>query len=180
MKMISLLRGINVSGQKKIKMADLRALYEDWGFSDVSSYIQSGNVIFSGSGWQVAAAQKKIVGGIKLAYGFDVPVVIRTATEWDKIIAQSPFGEFDVAAEGSKYAVTFLSAKPDAQGVVDLQERAVPPERLIVLNREIYSHCPAGFGQTKLTINLMERLLKVSATARNWKTVLKLQSMAKT
>ncbi|MFT5232391.1 MAG: hypothetical protein ACI9UK_001037 [Candidatus Krumholzibacteriia bacterium] len=178
MRLISLLRGINVGGHKKIKMVDLKARYEEWGFAETKTYIQSGNVLFLAEKWQPEVAKKRIEEGIAEAYGFEVPVEIRTTAEWTKVISGHPFGDFDVAAEGSKYAVLFLSAKPKAQDVKALMARVVAPEEVVVSGREIYLHCPDGFARTKLTNTLFERMLKVSATARNWKSVLKLQEMA--
>lgn len=177
MKMISLLRGINVSGQKKIKMVDLKAHYEEWGLSGVETYIQSGNVVFDGAGLSETRVKNTIETGIREAYGFEVPVEVRTAVEWLRVLESWPFRDIDVVSEGSKCCVVFLSEKPDAAKVKELLTRVEAPEELLVDGREIFLWLPNGVGRTKLTTTLIERILRVSATARNWKTVLKLQDM---
>ena len=106
---ISILRGINVSGQKKIIMTDLLKLYEDLGFIDVKTYIQSGNVVFN-STKKVSNALlvKQIESKINEIYGFQVPVIIRTADDLEKIIASNPFK----AESTENLYVTFLSNLP--------------------------------------------------------------------
>lgn len=172
---ISILRGINVSGQKKIIMTDLVNLYEDLGFSDVVSYIQSGNVIFKTNqkttGTKLA---KTIEAKLSEKYGFDVPVIIRTLSELTKVIAANPFIN---EPEDSLY-VTFLSAAPNANNLEKLDDVSFLPDTFEIIDKEIFLSV-ASYGNTKLSNNFFENKLKVTATTRNWKTVNKLVEMAK-
>ncbi len=178
MKYISILRGINVSGQKKIKMADLKALYESLGFKNVETYIQSGNVLFETNTTKVGELKIKIEKAISKKYGFDVPVEIRNGRELSDIINNTPFGALDLEGNGTKLLVTFLAAKPTATKITKLMEYVAAPEELVVAGREVYLHCPNGYGKTKLSNTFLERTLGVDATTRNWKSVCKLHEMA--
>ena len=182
MKYISLLRGINVSGQKKIIMKDLKALYESLGFKNVVTYIQSGNVIFDsdsdgdGSDEDVIA---KIQSTITKQYGFDVPVQVREASYFENIIEACPFSELDLIEEGMRVMVTFLADVPSEENIVKLMAYVKEPERLVLVGKEVYLHCPNGYGTTKLNNNFIEKKLGVGATTRNWKTILKLHALSK-
>ena len=104
---ISLLRGINVSGQKKIKMADLKAMYESLGLENVLTYIQSGNVIFD-SKENPERIVDKIESAIQEKYTFEVPAQVRDASVFENIIQSCPFPELDLLEEGTRVMVTFL------------------------------------------------------------------------
>ncbi len=132
MKYISILRGINVSGQKKIKMGDLKSLYESQGFQNVVTYIQSGNVIFDATVINRADLKARIEAAIEAKYKFHVPVELRTHSEIKNIIKNSPFGSVDLVEDGTKVLVTFLSSKPSEVKVSDIQKYVVAPEKLVV------------------------------------------------
>jgi uncharacterized protein (DUF1697 family) len=175
---ISILRGINVSGQKKILMADLKTLYESLGFKNISTYIQSGNVIFTTakklSNTELAAVIEK---AIKKQYGFEVPVITKTLIEWNKIIMANPF----VKKKGidlERLYVTFLSQPPDKENISKAESFSYPPDEFIITDAAIYMHVPDSYGNTKLSNNFFEKKLKVSATTRNWKTVVTLAELA--
>ncbi len=176
MRYISLLRGINVSGKKKIIMKDLKALYESLDFKDVITYIQSGNVIFE-SDEQESILIEKIEEAIEEHYGFDVPVQIRTISHFENIIEICPFSELDLVEEGTRAMVTFLEKEPTKETLEKLATYVNEPERLVSVGREVYLHCPNGYGKTKLNNNFIENKLKVKATTRNWKSVVKLYAM---
>ena len=178
MKYVSLLRGINVSGQKSVRMSDLKSLYEDLGLRDVVTYIQSGNVVFSSDSKDKNALAKKITQGIKKQYLFDVPVEIRTHAELKKIIQSCPFGSVDVARDGSKVLVSFLSQKPDLKLVQQLLDYATSSEKLAHQGKEIYLFCPDGYGKSKLSNAFLEKKLDVQATTRNWKSIHKLTELS--
>ena len=170
---ISLLRGINVSGQKKIIMKDLKALYEALGFENVVTYIQSGNVIFESD-----ADEQILIGKIEEAitekYGFDVPVQVRRASKLENIVETCPFAELDLIEEGTRVMVTFLESQPSEESVAKLMTYVKEPERLVCMGRVVYLHCPNGYGKTKLSNAFIENKLKIGATTRNWKSVCKL------
>jgi uncharacterized protein (DUF1697 family) len=171
---ISLLRGINLLGHKKIAMAELRALYESLGFKEAKTYIQSGNVIFSAPETDIAALVHKIEKKIKLRLGYDVSVIIRTAEEIRKIVEKNPFA----GKEASKLHLTFLAESPDSFPAAEVDKVRDKAERYVHSGREIYLFLPNGYGRTKLNNNFFERKLKVTATTRSWRTVIALAEMA--
>src|SRR3989344_3570057 len=164
---ISILRGINVGGQKKIKMEELKKLYESLGFKNVRTYIQSGNVIFECLDTNLAELIYQIEQKIKNSFGFDVIVLIKTKNEIQKLIKNNPFAKKDP----SKLHVTFLSdikTKPPTDEINNTKDKT---EEFFISGREIYLFCPNGYGISKLSNNFFERKLNTSATTRNWKTV---------
>jgi len=175
---ISILRGINVSGQKKILMADLKKLYESLKFSEVKTYIQSGNVVFK-SDSKISDIQlaRKIEKAISTKYKFEVPVIIRTKEELEKILSQNSFTK-EKSIDLKKLHVTFLSETPDREKMEQIKEVDFSPDQFIIKGKEIYLHIPNSYGETKLSNKFFENKLKVSATTRNWNTVNKLLELA--
>ncbi len=174
---ISMLRGINVSGQKKIKMAALKTLYEDLGFENVETYIQSGNVVFQSNKISSASLSTKIAGAIEEQYGFTVPITIRMREEFKKLIISNPF----LARKNidpSKLYVTFLESKPKEVQLASIEAVDSKGDEYSVSGNEIYIYCPGGYGKTKLSNNFFESKLKQSATTRNWRTINMLHEMA--
>jgi len=175
---ISILRGINVSGQKLIRMEDLRKLYEGLGFTDVTTFIQSGNVIFNTvHAVSENSLSEKIEKAIEEKYSFFVPVIIRTADEIQAILLSNPFlDEEDIDRE--KLHVTFLDEVPNPALSADIKANNPSPDRFVIKGRDVYLYCPGGYGNTKLSNTFFEKKLKVHATTRNWKTVGKLAELA--
>jgi uncharacterized protein (DUF1697 family) len=174
---IAILRGINVSGHKKMEMAGLKALFEKLRFKNVSTYIQSGNVIFNAAKVSADKHVKTIEQAISGEYGFEVPVIIRTLEEWKKIIAANPFlTEADIDVE--KLHVIFLDHVAEKDKIDTIESLKYSPDRCKVIGKEVYLCCPAGYGNTKLTNTFFEKNLKATATTRNWKTVNKLLALA--
>jgi uncharacterized protein (DUF1697 family) len=174
---ISMLRGINVSGQKPVKMTALKTLYESVGVHDVATYIQSGNVVFKSSK-NDASLVRTIEAAIEDTFGFGVSVVIRRSDEMEAVLRACPFIGRDTTNIGRLY-VTFLSAVPSAACMAALH--AVPlktNDEFIVSGREVFLHCPDGYGNTQLSNTFFEKHLKLPATTRNWKTVNTLYAMA--
>lgn len=172
---ISLLRGINVSGQKLIKMAELAQHYEHWGCKQVKTYIQSGNVLFQSDDPQ-EILKERIESGIATAYGFQVPIMVRTLDAWHEVISQIPFDE----EQKARTYVFFLSSQPETIPWDAIEKVKKPEEKVILKGQELYLYCPIGLGTTKLSHHFFEKKLKVLATARNWNTVLKLQELGQT
>ena len=176
---ISILRGINVSGQKKILMPELKLLYEGLKFSGVITYIQSGNVIFSTD--QNAPAlevSSMIERAILEKFGFSVPVMIRTIVEMQSVINANPFIK-DPGQTIEKLYVTFLDKAPAQSALEKINPYDFLPDKFILHHREIFLVCASGYGTTKLSNTFFEDKLKVKATTRNWNTVNKLLEMAK-
>lgn len=176
---MALLRGINVGGHKRILMADLRGLFESNGFTDVKSYIQSGNVAFNSQIEDETELAVKIEEMIENMFEFKVPVRIRTAAQMQQIIEKLPFIGSDYLDETSKIAITFFDEEPLESNILELGKVVFAPEQLIVSGREAYSHCPGGFARTKLSNGAIEKKLGVSATSRNLKTFMKMMEMLK-
>lgn len=173
---VCLLRGINVGGYKKIKMADLRAALTDIGLKEVSTYIQSGNVLFSSKEKdvdQLAAVVKEMLQSV---FGFDIPVLVRSTAYWNQIAAANPFiktGEEPL----NQLLVTFLKDKPTAEQLDTIKDYVYKDDLFEIVDDAIYLYCRGGYGNTKLSNKFFEGKLKIQATTRNWKTVLKLTTM---
>lgn len=178
MKYISILRGINVSGQKKIKMNDLKSLYETLGFQNVVTYIQSGNVIFDTLFKSKTNLKARIENAIEEKYKFHVPVEIRTNQEIANIIKNCPYGCIDLAEDGTKILVTFLSTIPLKEKIEDVLKYVVAPEKLVIRGKDVYLYCPNGYGKSKLSNTFLEHKLGIKATTRNWKSVHKLYQLS--
>jgi uncharacterized protein (DUF1697 family) len=166
---IALLRGINVSGQKLIKMTDLKELFEAQGFQDVQTYIQSGNVIFKSGEKNIAKLESKILSAIKKKFGFDVVVIVITPRLIEYGLKNNPF--IKRKADIERLYVTFLSDKPSEQSINKLDAVNFSPEEYFIYQKIIYLYIPHGYGKAKLNNNLFEKKLKVYATTRNWKTI---------
>ena len=169
-KYVAILRGINVSGQKKINMNDLKLLLAKAGFGDVKTYIQSGNVLFESAEMDVDGLRKKMEQTIFDAYDFEVPIIIRTVLELKEVVKNNPFfGQNDV--ETNMPYVTFLDEKPVQTNVDKINSAQFLPDIFVISGKEIYIVCPNGYGNTKLSNVFFENKLKLTATTRNWKTV---------
>ncbi|HXS37969.1 MAG TPA: DUF1697 domain-containing protein [Flavipsychrobacter sp.] len=174
---ISILRGINVTGYNTLPMADLRAMYEEMKFKDVTTYIQSGNVICKGANASDEGLAQKIEKAILKKFNLTVPVIIRTVKEIDKVIAANPFTKRkDVDLQ--RLYVTFLAENPQKANLAAIKSYNNPPDEFVILGKEVYLYCPSGYGNTKLSNTFFENKLKVKATTRNWKTVNKLLELA--
>jgi uncharacterized protein (DUF1697 family) len=176
-KYIALLRGINVSGQKKVKMADLVQHCLAIDFQEVSTYIQSGNICFQHTNYNQQALSILLQDKIKQEYGFDVPVIVLSQEEFVQAFSQLPFNHIDIEKEGNQVLLSFLNAMPDEEDVNHLLTYVNAPEKLVVKQKRIYLHCPNGYGKSKLSNNFIESKLKVIATTRNFKTINKLISL---
>ena len=174
---LSLLRGINVSGQKKIKMADLKAMFENMGFNEVITYIQSGNVIFKTKDGDEEQFSKAIKKEIQNTFGFDVPVLVLSYTTLLAMADSNPFKNRDT--DHKLLHLTFLAAQPEAEKINSVNALDFPEEEFIVTNKVVYLYLPNGYGRTKLNNNFFESKLKVPATTRNLKSVNSLLELAK-
>ena len=174
---VSLLRGINVGGQKLIKMDALRKLYEGMGFHNVTTYLQSGNVLFKAEGCGIPMLERNISIRIEQDFGFKVPVIVLTTGKLDQVIDNNPLLK-DPEKDESFFHVTFLSSSPLGYDNKAIENRKQDGEKIIFSDDVIYLYCPNGYGRTKLTNNFLETKLKVGATTRNWKTAKELLKIA--
>ena len=174
---IAILRGINVSGKRIIKMDALKQLFTDLNFKNIQTYIQSGNVIFKSSDSDVLEIKKRIENGILNAFSLEVPVIIITSDELESVVSENPFTE-DETKNSNFLHVTFLSEKPKEEYVIQLNGMNFPEEEFQIKNNAIYLYCPNGYGNSKLTNTFFEKKLKTTATTRNWKTTKELLNIA--
>ena len=175
---ICLLRGINVSGHKKIKMANLKSSFEELGFSNVTTYIQSGNIIFHSAENNPIALEDLVHKMLLDQFGFDIAVIIFTPNYLEKVIAENPFYK-DKTKDEKKFYVLFLKDNPLAEQIDHLATYDYSPEEYILVDKLIYYYAAIGAGKAKMSTNFFENKLKVSATARNWRTVNKLLDLSK-
>jgi uncharacterized protein (DUF1697 family) len=165
---VAFLRGINVSGQKLIKMEALRQFFEMPGFKNITTYIQSGNVLFDSKETDGEKLRVKIEKQLLGQLGYEVPTIVRSLDEIRTIIKKNPF---PASLDGSKKLyVHFLSDEPVKALHALLQPYKAPEEELRIIGREAYLVTP-GYGNSKLSNALVEKKLGVTATTRNWATV---------
>lgn len=173
---IALLRGINVGGHKRVAMARLREMMQTLGYEDVRTYVQSGNVVFSGPEQAPAEVARRLSERVAATFGFEVAVVVRTRDELVEVVQANPLR--GVATEPSRHHVIFLSAEVDPERVADLDPDGYAPDAFRLRGSEIYLWTPGGIRDSRLAKALSEKRLGVTATARNFKTVEKLLALA--
>ena len=169
---VALLRGINVSGKNKLPMAELAQMFESAGCRDVETYIQSGNVVFAANARLAPRLPAIIEQAILSSFDYQVPVVMRSASELAAVIRNNPF----VAKPTDTKAlhVAFLADRPTSTQLASLDPHRSPPDRFVVRGSEIYLCCPNGIGRSKLTNAYFDTRLETTSTFRNWKTVTRL------
>jgi uncharacterized protein (DUF1697 family) len=173
---VALLRGVNVGGNNILPMRDLAAMFQAAGCSNVQTYIQSGNVLFSADAALAARIPAVIGKAIVTRFGFAAPVVVRTARELAEVAKHNPF--LKTGADPKTLHAVFLLEAPTAARVATLDPRQSPPDEFAVRGKEIYLRCPNGMGRSKLTAAYFDSRLATTGTARNWNTVLKLVALA--
>lgn len=174
---IAFLRGINVSGHNILPMAELRAMMTGLGYEGVQTYIQSGNILFRSKETNSRKLASIIEAQIRKQFGIQSPVIIRTASELKKILeSDRRLHEKDTLLDRMYY--TFLADFPAAEKIEEIQAYPAGSDFCTVVGKEVYLYCPGGYGNTKLNNNLIEKLLGVTATTRNLKTVQKMIILA--
>jgi uncharacterized protein (DUF1697 family) len=173
---VAILRGINVGGQKSVKMDELRLLFEQNACEDVKTYIQSGNVIFNHEETDQGILSDRIGKAIFQKFAFRVPIIIRAAHELEIILRSNPFLN-EKKSDTTKLHVTFLDKPPDRKYADLLENMDYAPDLYHLSGREIYLFTPNGYGKIKLSNTFFENKLKVIATTRNWTTVETIYSM---
>lgn len=174
---VSLFRGINVGGNRLVKMTDLKVLHETLGLRNVITYIQSGNVVFTSDDTDALYLQRDIENLFEEKFGFHSHVMVRSSSELQEIITKNPFQGQD-NRESKWIAVIFLATPPDNSAQGALLDSYNGPEEIFILGKEVYIYYPEGIGRSKLTQTLLDKKLKTNGTARNWNTILKLQEVA--
>lgn len=176
-KYVALLRGINVSGQKIIKMDKLRSIFESMDYKNVITYIQSGNVIFDCEEGDPAVVRDRIVSELKGQLTFDIPVVIRTLEELHEVVENTPYQIVNAEANEQRY-ITFLSHPATDAAIAKLETFQNEVDEFHVKGLTVYLLIHKNYGESKFSNNFIEKKLGVSATTRNWETVNKLIQLA--
>lgn len=176
---IAFLRGINVTGRRKMKMIDLKAALSKSRLKDVVTYIQSGNLVFKTEISDYSEIESKIIGVISTSFGYDdVPVTIIDQDYLSNVILNNPFLAEDKDLDISRLLVTYLSEIPNTELVDNLEQMDFGVDRFVIKDKVVYLHCPIAYGNSKLGNNFFESKLKVQATTRNWKTTLKMLELS--
>jgi uncharacterized protein (DUF1697 family) len=176
MRWAALLRGVNVGGNRKLPMADLRGLVEALGFERAETLLASGNVVFDAAEKHGAGLESLLEREAKARLGLETDFLLRDLAELEAAISANPFSEA-AGARPSQLLVLFTREPLPA----DLPERVAAiydgPERLAVQNRHLYVDYVEGQGRSKLPQAMVKLKLPKAATGRNWNTVLKLAAM---
>lgn len=176
-KYISILRGINVGTGRKVPMTDLKKLCESLGLQNVQTYIQSGNVVFELSRPEaILMLEMRLQQAFSETFGFDIPVIVSTDEELAESIAQNPFLK-EENLDIERLHLTFLKELPKPELLEKIKGYQYLPDRYEIIGRNVFIFCAGGYGTSKLVNSFFESKLKVPATTRNWKTVLKLHEM---
>ncbi|MBC7605464.1 MAG: DUF1697 domain-containing protein [Burkholderiales bacterium] len=174
---IALLRGINVSGHKIIKMELLQKALQELDVKNISTYIQSGNILFQSEVADKGKLAHQISGVIVKHFGFDVPVMVFSPEELKKVVADNPYAHQKIQDAAQPY-VAFLSEPPHLPLLEMLQSVPSGKDTFVLVEKVLYLFYADSAGNTKLSNAVIENKLKLKSTMRNWKTVKKLIELA--
>jgi uncharacterized protein (DUF1697 family) len=173
---IVLLRGINVGGHNRLPMADLRLLLNNNGYTNICTYIQSGNILLS-SDKKHEDISENIEDVIKTKFNYNIPVITISATELQTCFEGNPYTESE---ENIKFLhVTFLNDSQKSDAINNLNISIYNNDEFKIINKFVYLHTPDGFAKTKFSNTQFEKQLNTKATTRNWKTITKLMELSK-
>ncbi len=172
---VAFLRGINVSGQKLIKMDVLNGMFVALGFGNVVTYIQSGNVIFDTDETNAAQLRSRIEMHLLKELGYEVITIVRSIDELEAIVSVNPF-DITVIGENRKLHVTMFSAAPDRTKEPLLTAVLLEDEEFQIIGNELFM-ITHSYGNSKLSNTFVEKKLGLSATTRNWATINKVKGL---
>lgn len=167
----ALLRGINVGGKNRIKMPALKAAFEEVGFDDVATYIQSGNVIAT-STLAAKTLASRLESALEKRFGFRPRTMVRTRAQITKVLAANPFADRDPSKVHVGFLVSAPPKKPTAASTIESGA-----DRAIIIGAHIYLYYPNGVGRTEMTRTPMWREINDICTVRSLRTVTKLAEM---
>lgn len=176
---IALLRAINVGGNQKVAMSDLRGLLSDLRFEGVQSLLQTGNLVFHGRSTTSADLERLLETEAGRRLGLTTTFIVRTAKEWGAIVGRNAFPD-EAERNPAHLVVLLLKDAPQPGAVKALQAAVKGPEIIRSGGKQLYIVYPAGIGRSALTNKLLEDKLGTRVTGRNWNTVLKLAALAAT
>jgi len=172
---VALMRGINVGGKHRLPMKDLAAIFGTCGCEDVRTYIQSGNVVFRAAASLAKQVPARVERAVADRFGFESPVVLRSAAELAAVVDHLPFPKAEVGIVN----VGFLADRPQAVRAGKLDPERSPGDTFVLRGRELYLRLPNGSARSKLTTNYFDSTLGTVSTFRNWRTVLQLLDMTR-
>jgi uncharacterized protein (DUF1697 family) len=176
---IGLLRAVNLAGHRMVSMAALREILTALGMQDARSLLQSGNLVFRTAERSAASLERTLESETERRLGLTTEFVVRTAEEWQAVIARNPFRE-EARNNPSRLVVFSLKGAAGRKEAADLAKAIAGPEVVRVTPRSVYIVYPEGIGRSRLTSALIERTLGSRGTGRNWNTVLKIAALAAT
>ncbi len=172
-KYIAFLRAINVGGHT-VKMDHLKSLFEELGFSNVETFIASGNVIFDSPSKNAATLEKKIEKHLHKSLGYEVTTFLRTPADLLKITKHKPFSDPDLTADMHTVYIGFLAASPNKTVVEKLLASATPVDDFHISGVELYWLCRGKFTESPFSGARLEKVLGMRTTLRNSNTVRRL------
>jgi len=173
---VALLRSVNVAGHGRIAMDELRASFDALGYTDVATYIQTGNVLFTTGSKSQAGISAAIEQRLDEDFGDSPAVLLRSVADFRRVSSSSPYAR--AGADPGRHHVTFLATSPSKAALDALRLPPSGRDELVVDGKEIYVHTPDGYANTKYTGTFLERRLGVVSTTRNWNTVTKLGDLS--
>ncbi|HEX6311382.1 MAG TPA: DUF1697 domain-containing protein [Acidimicrobiia bacterium] len=173
---VAFLRAVNLAGRRRVPMADLRAVLADDGYGTVTTHLQTGNVVLEGRG-RAGALGERLEATLADAFGFDIDVMVRSATEMARIARANPFVQRGV--DRSTLAVGFLRRRPAAAAARELDDAGFDPEEFALEGSELYLRYPNGLGRSKMSTAFFERKLATPVTVRTWGVVTKLVELSR-
>jgi uncharacterized protein (DUF1697 family) len=170
---VALLRAVNVGGQGKVAMTDLRALCERLGYADVRTVVQSGNLVFQTDEEGGRVLERRLEQALQEQLGLRSDVMVRAGEEWLEVLRHNPFPDV-ASADPAHLAAICLKQAPTEAALATLRNAVKGPEEIQAWEAQLYVTYPDGMGRSKLTGTLIESKLGTRGTARNWNTVAKL------
>jgi uncharacterized protein (DUF1697 family) len=170
-RLVALLSGINVGGNRKVPMADLRALAEGAGYSDAATYIQSGNLVLSAPGAATTAdVEAKLEAALQARFGFHVDTMVRSVVDLRAWAKASPFAA-EAFADPSRVLLALTKAPPAPGAAEALVARGTLGEQVKAFDAGLWAYFPGGVGASKLTPAALDRAAGSKVTMRNWRTL---------
>jgi uncharacterized protein (DUF1697 family) len=176
--LISMIRGINVGGNRPIKMERLKELYRALGFADPRSYLQSGNLVCEVAASKARGHGEAVERRILRDCGFEVSVAVRSSKEMSAALAGNPLAR-RASVDPKFLHATFLIRPGDGASLGGVSLPLGAGEDAVLVGDIVYLYCPNGYGNTKINNTFFERKLGLRATTRNWQTVTALEKMAR-
>jgi uncharacterized protein (DUF1697 family) len=173
---VALLRAINVGGNNKVGMADLREMLGDMGFENAKTLLQSGNAVFQCAKRSETALEAELESATKDRFVVDIDYVVRSSRDVDQVIAKNPFPDA-AKTDPSHLVVMFFKSAPSRETLEGVRGAIKGREEIELIGREAFITYPDSIGTSKFTGNVIEKKFGVRGTARNWNTVLKLRDL---